>query len=339
MVALAIKSVLNGIADPTFIVDLSGAVLCHNKAAREWLDAFAETRLADTAGPVPQDTLLQELLPTSKDKINRLLKTCATVSGLIPTSIVLPGNDNTRCRFVIHGNLMRLDENAPPGHIMLRLFRDQGVSSHRFAELNETLKRKNIALQEERHLARVDELTGLLNRRTLFEEFDREFERARRYQRPLAFMLLDLDYFKKINDSYGHPGGDRVLKDLSAIIRRSTRKCDFAGRIGGEEFAVLLPETDLNQSIVVATRICKAVSAHASRYRNQEIRTTVSIGVTESRGHKSLDAIYESADRALYTAKADGRARVVSAVESLQRTVSLSASYPEVKFLSVASGD
>lgn len=216
MVALAIKSVLNGIADPTFIVDLSGAVLCHNKAAREWLDAFAETRLADTAGPVPQDSLLQELLPTSKDKINRLLKTCATVSGLIPTSIVLPGNDNTRCRFVIHGNLMRLDENAPPGHIMLRLFRDQGVSSHRF---------------------------------------------------------------------------------------------------------------------------CKAVSAHASRYRNQEIRTTVSIGVTESRGHKSLDAIYESADRALYTAKADGRARVVSAVESLQRTVSLSASYPEVKFLSVASGD
>jgi diguanylate cyclase (GGDEF)-like protein len=168
--------------------------------------------------------------------------------------------------------------------------------------------------QELHHLVSHDSLTGALSRHALFQQGQREMERARRNNKPLAALMLDLDHFKHINDSHGHLVGDRVLKDFADRVQGTLRRVDVMGRFGGEEFLVLLPEADTNQALAVAERI------RASRTRDSTLPLcTVSIGlaVAQSPAGSSpnalLDTLIARADEALYRAKADGRDRTVVA--------------------------
>jgi diguanylate cyclase (GGDEF)-like protein len=140
-----------------------------------------------------------------------------------------------------------------------------------------------------------------------------EFARARRYKAPLSLMVLDLDFFKQINDGYGHAAGDSALKAFSVAAADCLRGMDVLGRLGGEEFGILLPSTAVDQSESVAERIRAAVAKIAIETEFGTVRFTTSIGVAQSQeGDESVDVLLARADGALYAAKAAGRNRVVA---------------------------
>jgi diguanylate cyclase (GGDEF)-like protein len=176
---------------------------------------------------------------------------------------------------------------------------------------NETLTEQNEALER---LSITDGLTGLFNRRQLMEALTKESLRTRRHKRPFAVLMLDVDHFKKCNDSYGHLVGDNVLKKLASILKGMIRDVDFVARYGGEEFVVLLLEAGQDGGAEVAERIRERIAAEAFTSGNEEFSITVSIGVAECSGvDPSPDAVISQADRALYQAKRRGRNRVALA--------------------------
>ena len=163
-----------------------------------------------------------------------------------------------------------------------------------------------------RILAACDALTGIANRRSIIAALDRDVGRAIRTRTPLALMMIDLDHFKRVNDSYGHLAGDAVLRSLAAVLHQRIRSQDIVGRYGGEEFLVVLPETTLLGARRLATEFCKAVAAHAFVHEGEQIAQTVSIGVFGGllEPGDSWDVLIHAADSALYDAKHSGRNRV-----------------------------
>lgn len=160
-------------------------------------------------------------------------------------------------------------------------------------------------------LASTDWLTGLANRRRFMDELARELARFRREHNDCAVMMCDLDHFKQINDTHGHAVGDRVLQSFATIAGAALRSADLVGRVGGEEFAVLLPDCDASEATAAAERLRQAVASTRIETRHGEIGVTISIGVsmfstTDKRAEEPLDR----ADTALYRAKADGRNRI-----------------------------
>lgn len=163
-------------------------------------------------------------------------------------------------------------------------------------------------------LATQDSLTGLLNRGAFDHHLALEFDRSRRYRRPLALVMIDIDYFKAVNDRYGHVTGDRVLSAVGQQFKSTLRTCDIAGRYGGEELAVVLPETGLEGAFLAAERARVAIEDLVVHDPGVVLRVTVSAGVaTLTDGHADLSAMVGSADRALYQAKRLGRNRTCTA--------------------------
>ena len=157
----------------------------------------------------------------------------------------------------------------------------------------------------------LDSLTGLPVRRAFLRAFKREMASSSRYGRPLSVAVLDLDHFKRVNDTYGHPMGDAVLKRFASVLRESLRQSDIAGRWGGEEFVVLLPETPLEGVADLLDKVRLAISAEHFPPPADVLTVTMSAGLTLFDGHESdPEAIVGQADRALYEAKESGRNRV-----------------------------
>jgi len=166
--------------------------------------------------------------------------------------------------------------------------------------------------KELRHLASIDPLTGAANRRHFMELANKELYRLKRYNHKLALAIMDVDHFKKVNDSYGHPVGDQVLKALVQYCHIYLRKSDILGRIGGEEFAILLIETEPASVETVADRLRRKIAELQISIDNGELQFTVSIGITDAKKKDtSFAPIIKRADEALYQAKAGGRNRVV----------------------------
>ena len=162
-----------------------------------------------------------------------------------------------------------------------------------------------------RHMSQTDSLTGIANRRALFEALEKEYSRAQRYGHPLSVLMLDLDHFKQINDHYGHATGDAVLREFVRIVMPEIRGGDYFARMGGEEFTGLLPECSLGSARQLAERLCRAVAAHKFLSPQGEFSVTVSIGVaTITDNDVSPDHLLNRADQCLYAAKAEGRNRV-----------------------------
>jgi diguanylate cyclase (GGDEF)-like protein len=167
-----------------------------------------------------------------------------------------------------------------------------------------------------RHLALLateDELTGLGNHRFLHETFKVEFRRHLKEREPLSCLMMDLDHFKKVNDTYGHPFGDFVLKHFAALVKKSIRTGDFASRYGGEEFLCILPHCDREEAFEVAERIRTQTEKYLFTNGDKPVKVTVSIGTATCWGRedRSYHQLIASADRALYQAKRKGRNRVV----------------------------
>jgi diguanylate cyclase (GGDEF)-like protein len=175
----------------------------------------------------------------------------------------------------------------------------------------ETTMADNRRLEE---LATTDPLTRVLNRRALAERLAIEMDRARRYAADLAILLIDIDFFKRINDSAGHLAGDEVLRQVATRIQQAVRTVDIVARYGGEEFVVILPETSLTGASTFAERLRMGISAHEFAVGEGIIRLTVSIGISTfpAANIASADDFFARADAAMYRAKQDGRNQVHS---------------------------
>lgn len=163
-------------------------------------------------------------------------------------------------------------------------------------------------------LARRDELTGLNNRRAFFYDGEQALNQAKRYTHPLSLIMLDVDYFKQVNDTYGHAAGDDVLVTLADILKKQAREVDILGRLGGEEFALVLPETSLADAIAMAERLRTEIENTTVCSAKSDIRTTASFGISALTSQQaSLEHLINEADDVLYQAKRKGRNRIEAA--------------------------
>jgi diguanylate cyclase (GGDEF)-like protein len=159
--------------------------------------------------------------------------------------------------------------------------------------------------------ATTDGLTLLNNHRTFQEQLSKEVERSRRYRRPLSLLIMDIDHFKHFNDTYGHPVGDLVLKEIAACIRQSIRVNDIAARYGGEEFAVIIPESNEEGAMVIAERIRRTVEQTVVASYDKKLSVTISIGCASMPLHaQTKEILIDCADKALYFSKDNGRNRI-----------------------------
>ena len=164
-----------------------------------------------------------------------------------------------------------------------------------------------------RVLATVDDLTKLPNRRHFLESLKSEFSRAQQHDRPLSVLMIDADDFKRINDRHGHSAGDDVLRAMAERCQAAVRRSDLVGRLGGEEFAIVLSDTDMPDALQTAQRLCRGVAAEPFTVDGDKLHVTVSIGVAARRSqHSDPDDLLRFADRALYAAKANGRNCVIA---------------------------
>ncbi len=183
-----------------------------------------------------------------------------------------------------------------------------------FSELLARVRVGSRVVQYQQHLeyqTHIDSLTGLFNRRAFEKKIADEFERAKRYHHPLSLLILDIDNFKTINDTYGHHGGDTALIRISETLRVKTRQSDFQSRYGGEEFVLILPETDQESALQVANKIQDEIRLCVFGTNNKHFSLTVSIGIssTTNKEYSDWNQMLNDADRALYVAKNNGKDR------------------------------
>jgi len=178
--------------------------------------------------------------------------------------------------------------------------------------LPEAIGERRSAEEHSAHLSRmasIDGMTGLFNRSHFLIQAESEFERTQRYHHPLSVLMLDIDYFKSINDRYGHDIGDRVIVEIANILRYMAREADLAARMGGEEFVVMLPETCIADAANLGERLRAAIAATPIQATGGMLSLTVSIGVGGSDGNATVGEMLKQADLALYRAKSEGRNR------------------------------
>lgn len=187
------------------------------------------------------------------------------------------------------------------------------ITQQRVAESEARIKELELQLETTSELVRHDQLTGALNRRGLEEIMDKEVARAARHETTLCVALLDIDNFKKLNDSMGHNAGDQALVHLATVCRETLRPQDTVARYGGEEFIILLPETGLEEAATAITRLQRELTKKFFLHDNDKVLITFSAGVTQMRADDSQASVIERADHAMYQAKQTGKNRVIKA--------------------------
>ncbi len=276
--------VLAELRDPIVVLDGRGRLVDTNRAAR------AELGLTPY-GDVPVG-------------LGTLWATGAVTDGTPAPCIVLEGTDGESRTYEV--TLTRLGDSDQGGRAAF-LLRDVTARERMQRELQD-------ALAEVERLARTDHLTGLANRRWFMEALEQEVERADRYGRPLSLVSLDLDHFKSVNDTHGHAAGDDVLREAAQALRSVCRDVDLAARLGGEELALLLPETDVAGARIVAERVRERIAGTAHRSpAGRSFRVTASLGVATAKPGSTVEALLQAADEALYRAKDAGRNQVALA--------------------------
>jgi diguanylate cyclase (GGDEF)-like protein len=161
--------------------------------------------------------------------------------------------------------------------------------------------------EEIRSLSEIDHLTGIYNRRKITELYDNEYVRYKRYKYPLSIIIVDIDFFKQVNDKYGHNQGDITLKEIATILKDEVRESDHVARWGGEEFLVICPETDIDGAYTLAEKIRKIIDEYPFTNIHHK---TASFGVTTCRDDCTFESMINRADKALYKVKAEGRNKV-----------------------------
>ena len=255
------------------------------------------------------DVVLCDMIMPSMDGLQFLaIKRSKATCEQIPV-LMLTGQED------VHAKVQCLDAGASD-YITKPFHAEELVARTRvhlqLKELRDQLLNKNEQLER---ISRTDALTGIANRRYFMECIEREFRRAERYGGPLAYMMVDLDHFKAVNDSHGHQVGDEALLVVAKALQKELRTHDLVGRYGGEEFGVVLPETDIAAAKIVAERCRTVIAGTNIPCEPKPIVVTASIGLAAypTHGSKTVADLIRDADGALYRAKTAGRDRVVVA--------------------------
>ena len=177
----------------------------------------------------------------------------------------------------------------------------------RLGDAEEKLQRQTQQIESHITEARTDPLTGLYNRRAFDDELLRRIAEWRRKQTTFCMMMIDVDHFKRLNDRYGHPAGDHVLRNLAELLASTFREMDLVARVGGEEFAAVLPGTELCDARMAAERVRYTVASHPFFFENQELRITISLGVATAEPGDDIVSLTKRTDEALYNSKRSGR--------------------------------
>jgi diguanylate cyclase (GGDEF)-like protein len=283
---------------------------CETKARILWLadrmsSAYHGSRCADKINDINQ--ALGEVYGFSEEEINGIIDAVADKSVEILSYFDIDAGDmKPYSQLLLEANQELGKLNVSYEQLILELKR----SKEQAESLAIELKSANEKLRE---LATKDGLTELYNHRFFQQAIEKEIGRAYRYKKPLSLLLLDIDHFKRVNDQYGHPAGDKVLKVISAIMLKVVRESDMVARYGGEEFAVMLPETDLSGGAILAERLRKAVEKVEIPADGEIIKTTISIGVTTynlASKHADKAQFIRAADKGLYLSKESGRNKI-----------------------------
>ena len=190
----------------------------------------------------------------------------------------------------------------------MNVFQIESEFSKKLAR-NKQIEMESVLAQAQ-EVAHVDPLTFLPNRRTIVKDLQNEVTRAERYHSLLSISVVDLDNFKSINDTYGHPVGDEVLRQVALKLRDGVRHPDVVGRYGGEEFLILLPSSDANSAAEQANRLCREIRSEQIKAKEHSIQVTLSIGIAQYKtGEDSWHSLLKRADNAMFTAKNNGRDR------------------------------
>ncbi len=257
---------------------------------------------------------------SSEEMIGKDLRSCVWDEDNLDNPDVQSARDASgKGFFASHGsftvNVRRKDGNVFPAEVLLSPLRRE-AGWWVVGTIRDVTERKE-AEDSLRKLATTDPLTGLSNRRFFMEKAEEEVEKAKRYNRSLSLLMLDIDFFKKVNDTYGHDAGDDVLKALSVVVLNVLRNVDVFGRIGGEEFSILMPDTDIDGAVFAAERIRQEVEKANMQTRSGILRITVSIGAaTVNKRITTLELLLKAADLGLYAAKDAGRNQVKVRISS-----------------------
>lgn len=292
------RDILDTLREPVVIVDSRAGIITTNRAWNDWRrSAGAEDGSDD--GAYLRLIVRDGLMITRTHELGLITAVDAVLQGV---------EDDREC------DVKLVDSQGGElwFTIRIRAFRH---GSERHALIAHTdISRLKRAEHELRQLAITDGLTQVANRRHFDERIQEEVDRSQRYGRPLVLLLLDIDHFKKVNDTYGHPAGDAVLRSVAEVCRASTRTLDLVARFGGEEFAMLLPETDIPGALQLAERIREEIAALPVNYGRHTIRVTASIGLAATQdGDRGSEQLIKAADEGLYAAKQGGRNRVTCA--------------------------
>ncbi len=213
-------------------------------------------------------------------------------------------NESNDMWFQFQEKLLTLDDNEIVKYSIVVNISHLKETQNRLAEAHAKMAILN---RELRRLSITDQLTQVFNRVKLDETFDFEIQKNLRYNRPLSILMIDIDFFKKVNDEHGHQTGDVVLRTIAAILKKCSRNTDTIGRWGGEEFIIICPETDMNGCVQLSENIRNTIKATPFEKAGHK---TVSIGVTEFKKNDTAASMIARADEALYNAKNNGRDRV-----------------------------
>jgi diguanylate cyclase (GGDEF)-like protein/PAS domain S-box-containing protein len=303
----SLENIMEGIADGVVVIDVDHTIIRANSSGA----ASLGFKKAEMTGRKCYEVIHRRQTP------------CEGPYIVCPLPHILGQEDNNVKLLHTHydgnGNERHVEITASPVKnargrtiAMVETYRDI-MEKYSDDELVKLVKRLNEAQTHLKHMAITDDLTGLRNRRYIIERLEEEFQRARRSGDHLSLIMLDIDHFKQINDAHGHLFGDVVLRVIAARIKLSLRIHDIVGRVGGEEFLVICPESALDDTVTVAERIRKIINEELIGDGIKELRVALSAGVTElSENDMSFENLFSRADLALYKAKEKGRNRVAT---------------------------
>ncbi len=285
------RTVLTGALDAIVMIDGHGKVTFWNKAA-ERIFQYSENEML---GENPHDVIMPSVFYKDHKKAYSHFQETGK-GGIIDKTIELSALKKNGEEFPIELSLSAVQ------------IKEQWCA---IAVIRDISERKQMEAELTR-LATTDPLTGVDNRRSFMEKADHEIRRAQRYGVTLAMILMDIDFFKKINDQYGHQAGDIVLQKMAQAVKSALRDSDIFGRIGGEEFAIILIETEQQTALRTAERLRSLIETLNINTVKEAVQITVSIGLTFFKDGDDISTLSKRSDEALYTAKRNGRNQIVS---------------------------
>ena len=279
-----LQAVVDAIPGTFYVLDADGFFVRWNRATQELIGVADEH--------MPRANVLEAICDEDRPLIARMMSEAMAKGYAESEARSAREADGIRWRFLT----ARRVDIAGRAYIV-----GTGLDVTERRELEQELERQ----------ARTDFLTGIANRRHFLDLADQELARTRRYGRPFSMLMLDLDMFKNVNDRYGHRVGDLTLQKVVDVCKQILREVDVFGRLGGEEFGIMLPETDSEQAVQVADRVRQVIAEASVRLpQGGSVGVTASIGVATYSPDDDVDAVLSRADRALYAAKRSGRDRV-----------------------------